>query len=258
RFSESVRARCGHAYGLACGQACSRRGWGDAILSWPSPGALPSAGGTKQSVGTRHGTPRRLAPRPQGRSRSGSGGVATMIRQPRYARLLAAALCGHPFRDPIWRNEVFSPSPEKPVKRRSRHVETTRRGFPCSGSNLGRPAANCAFPRTPLTILRPAARADGALADGALEEVMRGVRYVIVSLLLCGLIPTVVQAEELSRLELNAAETANNRCLLTFVIENKTSKAIESLKLDLALFNTEGIIQRRMITEMGPIRGART
>jgi hypothetical protein len=87
---------------------------------------------------------------------------------------------------------------------------------------------------------------------------MRGVRYVIVSLLLCGLIPTVVQAEELSRLELNAAETANNRCLLTFVIENKTSKAIESLKLDLALFNTEGIIQRRMITEMGPIRGART
>jgi hypothetical protein len=83
-------------------------------------------------------------------------------------------------------------------------------------------------------------------------------RGVIVSFLLCGLIPTVVQAEELSRLELNAAETANNRCLLTFVIENKTSKAIESLKLDLALFNTEGIIQRRMITEMGPIRGART
>jgi hypothetical protein len=99
---------------------------------------------------------------------------------------------------------------------------------------------------------------DGALVDGAVEEVMRGVRHVIGTLLLCGLIPTLVQAEELSRLELNAAETANNRCLLTFVIENKTSKAIDSLKLDLALFNTEGIIQRRMITEMGPIRGART
>ncbi len=54
---------------------------------------------------------------------------------------------------------------------------------------------------------------------------MRGVRHVFAALLLCGLIPTVSQAEELSRLELNAAETANNRCLLTFLIENKTSKA---------------------------------
>ena len=91
---------------------------------------------------------------------------------------------------------------------------------------------------------------------------MRGVRHVIAALLLGGLIPSSIpilaQAEDLSRLELNAAETANNRCLLTFLIENKTSKAIDSLKLDLALFNPEGIIQRRMITEMGPIRGMRT
>jgi len=100
------------------------------------------------------------------------------------------------------------------------------------------------------------------LADGAVEEVMRGVRHVIVTLLLGGLIPSSIpilaQAEDLSRLELNAAETANNRCLLTFLIENKTSKAVDSLKLDLALFNPEGIIQHRMITEMGPIRGMRT
>jgi hypothetical protein len=85
---------------------------------------------------------------------------------------------------------------------------------------------------------------------------MRGVRHV--ALLLCGLIPTLAQAEELSRLELNAVETANNRCLLTFLIESKTSKAMDTLKLDLALFNPEGIIQRRMFFEMGPIRGMRT
>jgi hypothetical protein len=87
---------------------------------------------------------------------------------------------------------------------------------------------------------------------------MRGMKHAIGTLLLCGLVPALVQAEEATRLELNAAETANNRCLLTFLIENKTSKAIDSLKLDLALFNPEGIIQRRMITEMGPIRGMRT
>ena len=39
---------------------------------------------------------------------------------------------------------------------------------------------------------------------------------------------------------------------------SKTSKAIDSLKLDLAMFNPEGVIQRRMIIEMGPVRGKRT
>ena len=85
---------------------------------------------------------------------------------------------------------------------------------------------------------------------------MRGVRHV--ALLLCGLIPTLAQAEELSRLELNAVENANNRCMLTFLIESKTSKAIDSLKLDLVQFNLESVMQRRMIIEMGPIRGMRT
>lgn len=90
---------------------------------------------------------------------------------------------------------------------------------------------------------------------------MRGVRFA--ALLLGVLMPMSASAEdarreELARLELNAAETAENRCRLTFLIENKTSKAIDSLKLDLALFNPEGVIQRRMIAEMGPVRGSRT
>jgi hypothetical protein len=64
--------------------------------------------------------------------------------------------------------------------------------------------------------------------------------------------------EELARLELNATETADNRCRMTFLIENKSIRTIDSLKLDLAMFNTEGVIQRRMIAEMGPVRGKRT
>jgi hypothetical protein len=68
----------------------------------------------------------------------------------------------------------------------------------------------------------------------------------------------IVRAEDMARLELNAAENVDNRCRLTFLIENKTAGPIESIKLDLALFNTEGVIQRRMITEMGPVRGKRT
>jgi hypothetical protein len=76
--------------------------------------------------------------------------------------------------------------------------------------------------------------------------------------LLSVLLPASVRGAEQIGLELNTAETADNRCRLTFVIENKAERAIDSIKLDLALFNPEGIIQRRMIIEMGPVRGQKT
>jgi hypothetical protein len=60
------------------------------------------------------------------------------------------------------------------------------------------------------------------------------------------------------RLELNAADSAPNRCRLSFVIENKSETPIETLKLDLGLFNREGIIQRRLVTEMGPVLRVKT
>jgi hypothetical protein len=72
------------------------------------------------------------------------------------------------------------------------------------------------------------------------------------------LLPAFAHADDMARLELNATENSDNRCRLTFLIENKTSRAIDSLKLDLALFNLDGVIQRRMVTEMGPVRGQRT
>ena len=60
------------------------------------------------------------------------------------------------------------------------------------------------------------------------------------------------------RVELNNVETAENRCRLTFVIENKATEAVESLKLDLAVFNPKGIVQRRLMTEMAPLRPTKT
>ena len=90
---------------------------------------------------------------------------------------------------------------------------------------------------------------------------MRSVTRAV--MLLCVVIPALAKAEEaaqneLARLELNATETADNRCRMTFLIENKSSRNIDSLKLDFAVFNPEGVIQRRMITEMGPVRSKRT
>jgi hypothetical protein len=66
------------------------------------------------------------------------------------------------------------------------------------------------------------------------------------------------RAQDTVRVELNTLETGENRCRMTFVIENKTARAVDSLKLDLALFNTEGAVYRRMVTDMGPVRAAKT
>jgi len=96
--------------------------------------------------------------------------------------------------------------------------------------------------------------AGGAAEPGGI--VMRGVRRALVAC--CLLVPLSAHAEDMARLELNAVENADKQCRLTFLIENKTDRGIDSLKLDLALFNLEGVIQRRMVTEMGPVRAKRT
>jgi hypothetical protein len=60
------------------------------------------------------------------------------------------------------------------------------------------------------------------------------------------------------RVELNAMENAEGRCRVSFVIENKGEAAVETLRLDLALFSRGGIVQRRVATDMGPVRAAKT
>jgi hypothetical protein len=78
-------------------------------------------------------------------------------------------------------------------------------------------------------------------------------------LLLTVVLPTfAVAAEQTLMVELNAAEAARDKCSVTFLVENKNPNNIESIKLDLAIFNPEGIIQRRMVTELGPVRAAKT
>src|SRR6266487_4715036 len=90
-----------------------------------------------------------------------------------------------------------------------------------------------------------------------MEAEMRRVSHTV--LMLPVLVPMLAYAAEPNLLvELNAAENADNRCRLTFVVENKRDVPFESIKLDLALFDREGIIHRRMATEFGPVRAAKT
>jgi hypothetical protein len=60
------------------------------------------------------------------------------------------------------------------------------------------------------------------------------------------------------RVELNLAESVQSKCRLSFLIENKSENPIERLTPDLAIFNREGIIQRRLVAEMGPVYRAKT
>jgi len=60
------------------------------------------------------------------------------------------------------------------------------------------------------------------------------------------------------RVELNLAESVQSKCRLSFLIENKSEAPIERLTPDLAIFNREGIIQRRLVAEMGPVYRSKT
>jgi hypothetical protein len=58
--------------------------------------------------------------------------------------------------------------------------------------------------------------------------------------------------------ELNNAETVDNRCRLTFVAENKDEGVVETLRLDMFVFNRENRVSRRIVADMAPLRGPKT
>ena len=59
-------------------------------------------------------------------------------------------------------------------------------------------------------------------------------------------------------IELNTVEPVENRCRLNFVIENNSDTAIDSMKLDLVVFGSDGGILRRLLAEMGPVHSLKT
>ncbi len=60
------------------------------------------------------------------------------------------------------------------------------------------------------------------------------------------------------RLELNRLEPVEAGCRVYLVIGNKRAKPLKSLKLDLVLFGQDGVIDRRLAVEAGPLRAAKT
>jgi hypothetical protein len=85
---------------------------------------------------------------------------------------------------------------------------------------------------------------------------MRGVlRALVVLQVLAPL--CAVAADENFLLELNSVESADNRCRVNFVLENKSAIGIQSMKLDLVAFGADGGIRQRFLVEIA-LRPAKT
>lgn len=59
-------------------------------------------------------------------------------------------------------------------------------------------------------------------------------------------------------LELNKLEPVSNGCRAYLVVDNKGPRAYTALKLDLVMFQTDGVIGRRFALDLAPVKAGKT
>lgn len=60
------------------------------------------------------------------------------------------------------------------------------------------------------------------------------------------------------KLELNRLEPAGDACRTYLLVDNSRGPALKSLKVDLFAFDTEGVAQKRLAVELGPVQDRKT
>ena len=60
------------------------------------------------------------------------------------------------------------------------------------------------------------------------------------------------------RIELNRLEPTGENCRTYMLVDNRAGPALKSLKLDLFAFDTEGVAQKRLAVELGPVQEKKT
>ena len=107
---------------------------------------------------------------------------------------------------------------------------------------------------------------------GSARDVMRGwpldvsVRSLAVAGLALGLVGTAAAQETRAqetrapvlKLELNRLEPAGDACRTYLLVDNSRGPALKSLKVDLFAFDTEGVAQKRLAVELGPVQDRKT
>lgn len=83
-------------------------------------------------------------------------------------------------------------------------------------------------------------------------------RILMIALAALALAGGAAAAAERLGLELNKLEPRDGACRAYIVIENGTPTAFESLKLDLVMFDREGIVAERLALEVAPLPAGKT
>lgn len=60
------------------------------------------------------------------------------------------------------------------------------------------------------------------------------------------------------KIELNRLEPAGDACRTYMLVDNSRGPALKSLKVDLFAFDTEGVAQKRLAVELGPVQEKKT
>lgn len=60
------------------------------------------------------------------------------------------------------------------------------------------------------------------------------------------------------KLQLNKVEAAGEACRITMVVDNARGGALKTYKIDLFAFDPEGVAQRRVAVDLGPLPGRKT
>jgi len=86
----------------------------------------------------------------------------------------------------------------------------------------------------------------------------RKLRPALLLLALLGVAGPALAAEDGVSVELNKLEPNGAACRAYLVLENGTASAFETLKLDLVMFDTDGVVAKRLAVETAPLPAAKT
>jgi len=91
------------------------------------------------------------------------------------------------------------------------------------------------------------------------SRILRGV-FSLLLVALWAIVPNTALAEGTDSLtiQLNKLETEGDTCRAYIVLENRSDLSFEALRLDLVMFDVDGVIARRLAVDAAPLAAGRT
>jgi hypothetical protein len=139
-------------------------------------------------------------------------------------------------------------------------VVTTRRSI------VGRDARPIPWEPEAASAASPVGRGNGTVMDGVhgvvRKQFGKAVRTAGLGIAVLGGVMGAAMAQDAKplplKLELNRLEPAGESCRTYLLVDNSRGPALKSLKVDLFAFDTEGVAQKRLAVELGPVPDHKT